>query len=311
MEEFLKILVTGGAGFIGSHITDRLLSEGHEVVVVDNFSTGHVANVSDKATLVELDICNQGIVEIFEDLVPDVVIHCAAQASVYSSVNNPQLDARINILGGINVCKASNKVGCKQFIYITTGGALYGDPEYLPCDEDHPIRPISGYGLSKWTLENYLNLLLPDSIHLDVLRLANVYGPRQDPIGEAGVIAKFIHSMLRGKLVTIFGDGDQTRDFIYVSDVARICSMLLEKPDPVVINVGTGVDITIKDFAYKIKECVGYKGDLVFDKSRPDGVKQKVLDVSKLTHLGWKPKLTLDEGLVKYCQWFSKNVDII
>ena len=281
--------------FIGSHITDRLLSEGHEVVVVDNFSTGHVANVSDKATLVELDICNQGIVEIFEDLVPDVVIHCAAQASVYSSVNNPQLDARINILGGINVCKASNKVGCKQFVYITTGGALYGDPEYLPCDEDHPIRPISGYGLSKWTLENYLNLLLPDSIHLDVLRLANVYGPRQDPIGEAGVIAKFIHSMLRGKPVTIFGDGDQTRDFIYVSDVARICSMLLEKPDPVVINVGTGVPTSVNRLFQIVSSAIGYKERPRYESLRDGEVRHIYLDSSRAKKgFDWVAETSLD-----------------
>tara|TARA_B100001750_G_scaffold241076_1_gene251881 strand:- start:14 stop:943 length:930 start_codon:yes stop_codon:yes gene_type:complete len=300
MEEFLKILVTGGAGFIGSHITDRLLSEGHEVVVVDNFSTGHVANVSDKATLVELDICNQGIVEIFEDLVPDVVIHCAAQASVYSSVNNPQLDARINILGGINVCKASNKVGCKQFVYITTGGALYGDPEYLPCDEDHPIRPISGYGLSKWTLENYLNLLLPDSIHLDVLRLANVYGPRQDPIGEAGVIAKFIHSMLRGKPVTIFGDGDQTRDFIYVSDVARICSMLLEKPDPVVINVGTGVPTSVNRLFQIVSSAIGYKERPRYESLRDGEVRHIYLDSSRAKKgFDWVAETSLDQGLIQ------------
>ena len=296
----MKILVTGGAGFIGSHITDRLLSEGHEVVVVDNFSTGHVANVSDKATLVELDICNQGIVESFEDLVPDVVIHCAAQASVYSSVNNPQLDARINILGGINVCKASNKVGCKQFIYITTGGALYGDPEYLPCDEDHPIRPISGYGLSKWTLENYLNLLLPDSIHLDVLRLANVYGPRQDPIGEAGVIAKFIHSMLRGKLVTIFGDGDQTRDFIYVSDVARICSMLLEKPDPVVINVGTGVPTSVNRLFQIVSSAIGYKERPRYESLRDGEVRHIYLDSSRAKkEFEWVAETSLDQGLIQ------------
>lgn len=300
MEEFLKILVTGGAGFIGSHITDRLLSEGHEVVVVDNFSTGHVSNVSDKATLVELDICNQGIVEIFEDLVPDVVIHCAAQASVYSSVNNPQLDARINILGGINVCKASNKVGCKQFVYITTGGALYGDPEYLPCDEDHPIRPISGYGLSKWTLENYLNLLLPDSIHLNVLRLANVYGPRQDPIGEAGVIAKFIHSMLRGKPVTIFGDGDQTRDFIYVSDVAMLCSMLLEKPDPVVINVGTGVPTSVNGLFQIASDAIGYKERPRYESLRDGEVRHIYLDSSRAKKkFDWVAETSLDQGLIQ------------
>ena len=215
----MRVLVTGGAGFIGSHIVDRLVEEGHEVVVVDDLSSGRRANVNPDARLVDLDINSPEFLEAAASFRPDVISHWAAQASVPVSVSDPQHDAIVNVVGGINVCKAAVTAGCSQLVYVNTGGALYGEPEYLPCDEDHPIRPISPYGLSKWTLEQYLPILLPDSMGVKVLRPANVYGPRQDPHGESGVVAIFASKMVRGEPVVIFGDGEHTRDYVYVGDV--------------------------------------------------------------------------------------------
>ena len=264
----MKVLVTGGAGFVGSHITDRFLSEGH-----------------------------------------DVLVHCAAQASVYASVNDPWSDAYTNILGGINVCLAAMNSRCGRFIYITTGGALYGNPEYLPCDEAHPVKPISGYGLSKWTLESYLSLLVPDSVNLGVMRLANVYGPRQDPAGEAGVVAIFIKLMLSNERVTIFGDGDQTRDFIYVGDVAEACSLVLDTPKSLVVNVGTGVATSVNDLFSKIACYTGYKMSPHYESERDGDVRHIHLDSSRAQGaLGWVAGTRLDDGLRQTIKSIERSI---
>ena len=235
-----KVLVTGGAGFIGSHVVDGLVAEGHEVLVVDNLSTGRASNLSPDVKLVELDVFDDEFVSLAKSFNPSVISHLAAQASVPVSMSDPILDARVNILGGLNVVRAAAEVGCEQVIYINTGGALYGEPEYLPCDEDHPIRPISGYALSKWTSECYFRMMLPESILLKALRFANIYGPRQDPHGESGVIAIFARKMLNGETVHIFGDGKNTRDYLYIDDFVEAHDMALNHCKSLVANIGTG-----------------------------------------------------------------------
>ena len=300
----MRVLVTGGAGFVGSHIVDGLLGRGDHVLVVDDLSTGSRSNLPSEVELVELDIGDPGLTDIFAEFRPEAVSHCAAQISVPASMKNPVRDARTNILGGINVWQAAISAGCDRFVYITTGGALYGNPGYLPCDEDHPIRPISGYGLSKWVLERYLQLLLPDTITLNVLRLANVYGPRQVPQGEAGVVAIFAQRMVRGEPVTINGDGRQTRDLVYVGDVARAHEMALEASESLTVNIGTGSATSVSDLFRLMAGETGYALPPVHQSERPGDVEHIYLDISKAERLlGWTPQTSLQDGLRETLAW--------
>ena len=302
----MRVLVTGGAGFIGSHIVDQLLAHGDEVLVVDDLSTGKKANLPNEARLENLDIGDRAMVDLASSFRPDLVTHCAAQAAVPTSMAHPVLDATTNIVGGINVCQAAIRSQCAQFIYITTGGALYGDPDYLPCDEDHPIRPISAYGLSKWTLESYLRILFPASIQLKVLRLANVYGPRQDPKGEAGVVAIFAGRMLRDEEVTIFGDGRQTRDFVYVGDVARAHELAQELSGTITVNVGSAVATSVEDLATLMATEAGYRRSPVYDAERTADIKHIVLTNTRAKRLlGWTPLTSLGHGLRDTLAWMK------
>ena len=302
----IRVLVTGGAGFVGSHIVDRLVARGEDVLVVDDLSTGRSENVHSEARLEELDIRDSRMKDVARAFRPHVVTHCAAQASVPASVADPKGDADINVIVGINVGQAAIESGCAQLTYITTGGALYGDPEYLPCDEEHPIRPISAYGLSKWTLESYLRLLLPESMQLNVLRLANVYGPRQDPDGEAGVVAIFGKRMLRGEPVTIHGDGEQTRDYVYATDVARACEMAQLAEMPVTINVGSGVGTSVTRLAQMMAKETYYVLVPSHDAERPGDVKNIVLDSSRAGRLiGWSAQTSLEDGIRQTLAWFA------
>ena len=224
----MKVILTGGAGFIGSHIADELIDKGAKVIVIDDLSSGVLANVPKGVEFLNLSIADQKLSNILNDFKADMLIHCAAQASVSNSINSPHFDAEVNILNGLRIVDFAMKSDVKSYVYLNTGGALYGEPKYLPCDEGHPINPISPYGLSKWTLENYFHILLSASAKFTSLRLANVYGPRQDPAGEAGVVAIFAQKMLDGKDVKIFGNGDQSRDFVYVKDVAESVIAVLE-----------------------------------------------------------------------------------
>ena len=305
----MRVLVTGGAGFVGSHIVDRLVNRGDEVLVVDDLSTGKQANLTREAKLEEMDIADPSLLKLAASFRPDTITHCAARASVSASMAEPALDAATNILGGINVCKAAITAQCHQFIYITTGGALYGSPEYLPCDEEHPIRPESGYGLSKWTLEQYLRLLLPSSVQLKVLRLANVYGSRQDPYGEAGVVAIFAMRMLRGEQVDVFGDGEQTRDFVYAVDVARAHERAQLSRGPVTVNIGVEAATTINELYRLISTETGYTLPPSYAPERPGDVKYIVLANSRAKReLGWEPKTQLREGLSETVAWFRQKL---
>ncbi len=302
----MRVLVTGGAGFIGSHIVDGLVEAGHEVVVADDLSSGRAENVNPHARLVDIDICAPDLLELAASFRPDAVSHWAAQASVPGSVSDPERDATVNVVGGINVCRAAVGAGVSQFVYATTGGALYGEPEYLPCDEDHPIRPISPYGLSKWTLEQYLPILLPESMAVKVLRPANVYGPRQDPHGESGVVAIFASRMARGEPVTIFGDGEHTRDYVYVGDVVDAHGLALTSGESLTVNVGTGVETSVNDLFSAMADAVGYTRPPQWAGERPGDVRWICLDSTRAREmLGWRPSTSLAQGLRKTCESFS------
>ena len=254
----MKILVTGGAGFIGSHVVDLFVSEGYEVVIVDDLSTGRMSNLNPAATFYQMDIRDPKIVDVFEKERPDYVSHHAAQMDVRRSVVEPLFDADVNILGSINLIEAARKTGVKRFLYISSGGTAYGEPQYLPCDENHPVLPICQYGVSKHTVEHYLFLYhLNYGLDYTVLRYPNVYGPRQDPHGEAGVVAIFVGKMLAGEPVTITGDGEQQRDFVFVGDCAR--GNLLGMNAPVgIYNLGYGEGTSINQIFDALKEITEY-----------------------------------------------------
>ena len=297
-ESRLRVLVTGGAGFIGSHIVDQLVGRGDEVLVVDDLSTGQEANLAPEARLVKMDIGDPSLNDLMLSFRPDAVSHLAAQISLPGSVADPWQDAVTNIIGGINVARAAAGSACPRFVYITTGAALYGVPDYLPCDEDHPKRPISPYGLSKWTLEQYLRLILPDTIPLQVLRLANVYGPRQDPHGEAGVVAIFGRRMIMAESLVIFGGGEQTRDYVYVGDVTRAHGIALDRHEPLTVNIGSGIGTSVNQLFKLMAAETKYPLLPEHRDPRPGDVEHAVLDNTRAKRqLGWEPQTTLVEGL--------------
>ncbi len=294
----MRVLVTGGAGFIGSHIVDRLLGDNHTVLVVDDLSTGKAENLAPGPELVQIDIGSAEFLEVARSFQPQVISHCAAQPSVVVSMARPVDDARVNVLGGLNVMRAASECGVRDFIYITTGGALYGQPVYTPSDEDHPIRPLSPYGLSKWTLECYLKILLPAAIRLKVLRLSNIYGPRQDPYGEAGVVAIFGARMIRSEPVVIYGDGEQTRDFVYVGDVAAAHALALRAGEPFTVNVSSQTPLSVNELFRLMAAETGYARPAVYEAERAGEIKHVILANGQAQRkLGWAPSMAIADGL--------------
>ena len=296
----MKILVTGGAGFIGSHVVDLYIERGHEVVVVDDLSTGTSSNLNPAAAFYEMDIRDPELAKVFEREKPDVVNHHAAQMDVRRSVDDPIYDADINILGSLWLLEHSRQVGVKQFIYISSGGAVYGEPEYLPCDESHPINPICQYGASKHTVEHYLYMYRVNyGMEFTVLRYANVYGPRQNPHGEAGVVAIFTGQMLEGQQVVINGDGNQTRDFVYVADCAsgNLLALNAGSVDGV-FNVGSGRETSINEIFSELKSVTNYGLAPVYGPAKLGETRSIYLDVNKAEReLGLRPTIGLEEGL--------------
>ncbi len=294
----MRVVVTGGAGFVGSHIVEMLAGRGDDVLAVDDLSTGKRSNLSPDIALEEMAIGDGALADVLAGFRPDAMVHAAAQASVPSSVADPAHDARINIIDGLNAMAAAVDAGVSKIVYINTGGALYGEPDYVPCDEDHPIRPISPYGLSKATLEAYLVMLLPSGISLITLRLANVYGPRQDPHGEAGVVAIFTERMMSGREITVFGDGEQTRDFVYVKDVASAVAAALTTSGRHSVNIGTGVPTSVDQVFRALASSTGYGREPRHEEARSGDVRHVYLDVARAASvLGWRPSVGLDEGL--------------
>jgi len=306
----MKCLVTGGAGFIGSHVVDLLIQEGHDVSVVDNLSTGSENNLNSSSRLFETDIRDVKRLEsIFYSERPDVVFHLAAQVDVGKSMRIPIEDAEINILGSLNVLEACRKSGVKKVIYSNSGGAGSGEPQYFPVDEDHPISPMSHYGVSKHTVEHYLEVYRDlHGLKFTSLRYANIYGPRQDPFGEGGVVAIFSRKLLDEESPVIFGDGNQTRDFMYVGDVAKVNLLCMEGADNLILNVGTGSEISVNDLFFKLRGIEDSEIPVIYGSAREGDIYRSVLGISLLQKEfpGFQFE-DLSQGLMKTMEWFKDN----
>jgi len=304
-----KILVSGGAGFIASHLTDKLIDKGHNVVVIDNLSTGKKENLNPQAKFYETDICNSEIAQIFIEEKPEIVFHFAAQIDVRKSVKDPIQDAKVNILGSLNLLQNCQKNEVKKFIFASSGGAIYGDTDVIPTPETHAENPESPYGICKLTIEKYLHFYKETfGLNYTALRLANVYGPRQNSKGEAGVIAVFCDKMLKNEEVVINGDGEQTRDFVSVDDVVNACLLSIEQEKSDIYNIGTGIETNINEIFRKIKELTNSNCEEIHAPAKPGEQKRSCLDFSKAKkELGWEPKYDLEKGLEETIKWFKEN----
>ena len=302
------MLVTGGAGFIGSHIVDRLIENGYDVIILDNLTTGNKSNINPKAEFINADIRDKDLAEKINFKDVEAVFHQAAQINVRYSVENPVYDGDVNVLGTINILELMRKYDINKIIFASSGGAVYGEPNYLPVDENHPINPLSPYGLSKYVGEEYIKLYNRlYGIEYAILRYSNVYGERQDPRGEAGVISIFVDRMLNNKNPTIFGDGNQTRDFVYVGDVAKANLMALNWKNEIV-NIGTGKETSVNELFNIIKHEIGFEGDAIYDKPREGEVYRIYLNIEKAESLGWKPEVDLREGIRRVVNWMRDSV---
>jgi UDP-glucose 4-epimerase len=307
----VKILVTGGAGFIGSHVVDTFLGAGHEVAVVDHLSTGNRAWVNPRAKLHAVDLRSRRLAEVFAAERPEVVAHLAAQAAVSRSVNDPVFDASVNVGGGLNLLDCCRRFGVRRMIYSSSGGAGYGDTDVLPTPETHPSLPMSPYGITKVAMELYVGAWTQIFGMSGIsLRYANVYGPRQNHQGEAGVVAIFCHRLLTGQAPVVNGDGGQTRDFVYVGDVARANLLALERSDATGgINIATGIETSVNDIYAGIKSAAGSSVAAQYGPARPGEQRRSCLD-PKLAErvLGWRPTVTLGEGLTRTYDFFRKEL---
>jgi UDP-glucose 4-epimerase len=306
----VRILVTGGAGFIGSNVADRFVALGHDVAVFDDLSSGFREFVNPKARFYEGDLADAAAVNAaIADFRPDVVDHHAAQIDVRKSVTDPVFDARVNVLGSIGLLQACVAHGTTKVIYASTGGALYGEGRQLPAPEEHPVNPEAPYGASKHTVEHYLYIWkLLHGLDYTVLRYPNVFGPRQNPHGEAGVNAIFIGLMLAGKSPRIFGDGNAVRDYLFVDDVVEANVLALGKGSGEIVNIGTGVGTSVNDIVRELKDILGFAGEAIYDAPRPGEVQRIFLDASRAKRvLGWTPNVAFRAGLERTVDWSRHN----
>lgn len=315
-----KVLVTGGAGFIGSHIVDGYLKEGYQVVVIDDLSGGKRENLNKKAKFYQMDINDRKVAEIFTEEEFDLVNHHAAQIDLRTSVKKPLLDAKINILGTLNLLENCLKYKVRNFIFISSGGAIYGQPEEIPVDEYYPKNPLSPYAVAKHTIEHYLYYYRQIfALNYLALRYANVYGPRQDPFGEAGVIAIFSQKMLKKDRPTILGDGEQLRDYIYIDEVIDINMLASQKieslnkkrassPDDLSYNVGIGKGNSV-NFLYRVlAEITDFPEKPIYAPGKKGDIRKIYLDTEKAKkELNWQAKLELRDGLKKTVKWFKER----
>jgi UDP-glucose 4-epimerase len=305
----MKILVTGGAGFIASHITDAFVNQGHEVVVLDNLSTGFEHNVNKKAKLVVADL-NDDLSSLFDSGKFDVVNHHAAQMDVRRSVKDPAFDANSNILGTINLLQNSVRTGIKKFMFASTGGAVYGEQSYFPADEQHPTSPLSPYGISKLAVEKYLFFYKNEyNLNYSILRYANIYGPRQNPFGEAGVVAIFSTKLLKGEQPVINGTGKQTRDYVFVKDVVKANLLALEDQSSDIYNVGTGKETDVNELFNKINNLTNNTAVEKHGAAAPGEQMRSVITSEKLFNkFNWKPSTTIEDGLKETVQFFRSKM---
>ncbi len=300
------ICVTGGAGFIGSHVAEALVHAGHRVLIVDDLSTGRKENVPEGATLHVLDIRSQEAAELLVRERVEILVHHAAQMDVRRSVEDPRLDADVNVLGTLNLLEAARRGDVRQVIFASTGGAIYGEQEAFPADEDHPARPVSPYGVSKLAGERYLYYYHHEhGLHATCLRYANVYGPRQNPHGEAGVVAIFMERILSGGRPVINGDGLQTRDYVWVGDVVAANLATLGAEGFRIYNVGTGIETDVVTLYGKIREALGGGPEPVHGPAKPGEQRRSVIDSSRIAReLGVRVATPLAEGLSRTADWF-------
>jgi UDP-glucose 4-epimerase len=306
----MKVLITGGAGFIGSNVADKLIDMGHNVAIVDNLTTGKRDNINKKGTFYEYDIREKDLISVFKKVMPDIVIHNAAQLSVRLSVEDPLYDSSVNVLGGLNVFNCSSRCAVKKVIFASSGGTVYGEQEKFPADESHGTNPISPYGVAKLASEKYLNYFNNAyGLKYTALRYANIYGPRQDPLGEAGVVAIFANKLLNGESPVINGDGSQTRDYVFVSDVVAANIKAIESDFIGCINISTGTETTVNELFNILKTSSGNK-DLneLHGPAKPGEQYRSVLGngLAKKV-LGWEPDISITKGLEMTYKWFKDN----
>ena len=304
-----KILVTGGAGFIGSNLVDALIEKGHKVAVIDDLSTGKREYINSKAEFYKTDIVSEEIKDIFKKERYDLVYHLAAQIDIQKSIENPIYDAEINILGTINILEACKEHGVSKIVYASSA-AVYGEPKYLGIDEEHPIAPISYYGISKYTPEDYIRSYSSLwGLDYTILRYANVYGIRQDPKGEGGVISIFMDKMLRSDAPVIYGDGNATRDFIYVEDVVKANLLAMDKVNRKAINIGTGRAISVNELFDTMKNLMSYKGNVQYGPERKSDIKDSYFNIDKARNdMDWKADYSIEEGLIKTINYYLEKI---
>lgn len=313
----MRAVVTGGAGFIGSTLVDRLLAEGHSVTALDNLATGRISNLDearlagDRFAFVELDVRSADVPATLASIAPDVVFHLAAQADVRVSVERPLFDADVNVLGGLNVIEGARLAGARKVVVASSGGTIYGDPapEDLPVDEQHSQHPISPYGVAKKVIDDYLHAFrYLHGLDYTSLALANVYGPRQDPHGEAGVVAIFAGRLLSGETCRIFGDGEQTRDFVYVDDVVDAFVRAVDRGDGDRCNIGTGVETSVNALYRAMADAAGVGDEPVYEPPRAGELARSSLDPTFAgTQLGWSPRTSLTQGAIATLEWFRSR----
>lgn len=303
----MKVLVTGGAGFIGSHVTEELLKHNFSVVIIDNFVTGFPTNVPENVKLYPMDLNDAEIEYVFQKEMPDYVIHLAAQASVIVSMHNPHLDFLTNTAGTVNILHLSKKYNVKKLLFASTA-AVYGEPMYLPIDEGHLIHAESFYALSKYSAESYIEHYSKfNQLSSCILRFSNVYGPRQNEKGEAGVISIFINRLIEDKEVNIF-DGSQTRDFVFVKDVASACRLALCSDAKGVFNISSCTEIEIEKLYYQIAKIAGKNTQPIYQPKREGEIEKSVLDNRRaLQELSWKVQYSLRKGLEETIQYYSEK----
>lgn len=306
----MKILVTGGAGFIASHITDSLIKEGHNVFVLDNLSTGFRKNVNQQAHFVNADIRDKGLIDLFEKEKFDIVNHHAAQMDVRRSVTDPSFDGEVNILGTINLLQCCIKTNVKKFMFASTGGAVYGEQKYFPADEEHSVNPLSPYGISKLAVEKYLYFYnMQYGLNYSILRYANIYGPRQNPFGEAGVVAIFSTKLLKNEQPIINGTGKQTRDYVFVGDVVQANLLVLSDKNCDIYNVGTAKETDVNEIFNHINILTGSRKKEIHGPAAPGEQMRSVISSEKLfKRFGWKPSTSLREGLEKTVEFFGNSL---